>query len=170
MCQKGATINTTIPPISQYDNAPIPGPIENRWRQIVLEVARKRLSILTLFEVPENHSRRGADRPNQEKGQAQFHRGSKTHGKNPIDPQRDVKRSQYSNIISSQSATSIFGASTAASSMPPLAKRSDRFVESRKGAVALRLCQWPVSLPRSSNRTCGFPASAFRWTSCQAHG
>jgi len=35
-------------------------------------------------------------------------------------------------------------------------------VESRKGAVALR--RWAngsVSLPRSSNRTCGFPASGF---------
>lgn len=31
-------------------------------------------------------------------------------------------------------------------------------VESRKGAVARRF-NGPVSLPRSSNRTCGFPAS-----------
>ncbi len=30
------------------------------------------------------------------------------------------------------------------------------FVESRKGAVALRHGQWLRSLPRSSNRTCGF--------------
>src|SRR5438309_9345777 len=35
-----------------------------------------------------------------------------------------------------------------------------RLVESRKGAVASRKAS-PVSLPRSSNRTCGFPASGF---------
>jgi transposase-like protein len=35
-------------------------------------------------------------------------------------------------------------------------------VESRKGAVAVRrLANGSVSLPRSSNRTCGFPASGF---------
>ena len=38
------------------------------------------------------------------------------------------------------------------------AKQSCR-VEAGRGA--LRLCQSPVSLPRSSNRTCGFPASGF---------
>src|SRR5271163_1962775 len=36
-----------------------------------------------------------------------------------------------------------------------------RIVESRKGAVARGLANRPVSLPRSSNRTCGFPASGF---------
>jgi len=42
------------------------------------------------------------------------------------------------------------------------ARGADSHVESRKGAVALR--RWAngsVSLPRSSNRTCGFPASGF---------
>ena len=34
-------------------------------------------------------------------------------------------------------------------------------VKSRKGAVAWAVRQRPVSLPRSSNRTCGFPASGF---------
>jgi hypothetical protein len=34
-------------------------------------------------------------------------------------------------------------------------------VESRTGAVAWALRQRPVSRPRSSNRTCGFPASGF---------
>jgi hypothetical protein len=34
-------------------------------------------------------------------------------------------------------------------------------VESRKGAVAWAKWHRPVSLPRSSNRTCGFPASGF---------
>ncbi len=34
-------------------------------------------------------------------------------------------------------------------------------VESRRGAVACAFWQHPVSPPRSSNRTCGFPASGF---------
>src|SRR3954452_6065545 len=38
-----------------------------------------------------------------------------------------------------------------------------RLVESRNGAVAARFRNSPVSVPRSSNRTCGFPASGF-WT------
>src|SRR4051794_27725967 len=41
-------------------------------------------------------------------------------------------------------------------------------VESRTGAVAWAMRQHPVSRPRSSNRTCGFPASgAFRLASPQ---
>src|SRR3954464_14185778 len=34
-------------------------------------------------------------------------------------------------------------------------------VESRTGAVAWAIRHHPVSRPRSSNRTCGFPASGF---------
>ena len=42
-----------------------------------------------------------------------------------------------------------------------ISRKSLSWVESRRGAVAqaMRLC--PVSPPRSSNRTCGFPASGF---------
>src|SRR4051795_9381625 len=36
-----------------------------------------------------------------------------------------------------------------------------RFVDSRTGAVAWAMRQRSVSRPRSSNRTCGFPASGF---------
>src|SRR5688500_11476499 len=36
-----------------------------------------------------------------------------------------------------------------------------RWLESRKGAVAWAMRRSSVSLPRSSNRTCGFPASGF---------
>src|SRR3954463_15533425 len=35
------------------------------------------------------------------------------------------------------------------------------WVESRTGAVAWAIRHHPVSRPRSSNRTCGFPASGF---------
>ena len=35
------------------------------------------------------------------------------------------------------------------------------WVESRKGAVPEPTGNWPVSLPRSSNRTCGFTTSGF---------
>src|SRR4029077_7547400 len=38
---------------------------------------------------------------------------------------------------------------------------AQRYVESRKGAVAWAIRQRSVSLPRSSNRTGGFPASGF---------
>src|SRR3954447_9260596 len=41
-----------------------------------------------------------------------------------------------------------------------ISSRCHCLVESRKGAVASRSAS-PVSLPRSSNRTCGFPASGF---------
>src|SRR6202008_3168535 len=43
---------------------------------------------------------------------------------------------------------------------PPL-QETMQIVESRKGAGAWAIRQRSVSLPRSSNRTCGFPASGF---------
>src|SRR3954462_9953627 len=43
----------------------------------------------------------------------------------------------------------------------PAGPRDACRVESRTGAVAWAMRQHPVSRPRSSNRTCGFPASGF---------
>ena len=46
--------------------------------------------------------------------------------------------------------------------LPPLVIRAvGAHVESRTGAVAWAMRQRSVSRPRSSNRTCGFPASGF---------
>ena len=46
--------------------------------------------------------------------------------------------------------------------LPPLVTRAvGAHVESRTGAVAWAMRQRSVSRPRSSNRTCGFPASGF---------
>ena len=48
------------------------------------------------------------------------------------------------------------------SNLPPLVTRAfGAHVESRKSAVAWAMRQRSVSLPRSSNRTCRFPASGF---------
>ena len=55
----------------------------------------------------------------------------------------------------SKSRSEVFGQS--GQLLCPIA--SDAMVESRMGAVAWAMRQRSVSHPRSSNRTCGFPAS-----------
>ena len=53
------------------------------------------------------------------------------------------------------------GSSTTDSSRKSAGQQPAAKVESRRGAVAWAFWRHPVSPPRSSNRTCGFPASGF---------